>query len=181
MKDVENTFRVVLRKKSYLVLLFSIFVFWIIVNALIINKGAVGLVITTDYIKFSSKVSILWHSFLNTWVLISTMEKIFLLIIAILVGYSITILSFYIKRRITGGAYDGKSFFGILVSLLGVGCASCGSVILSSLLGLSAAGAVIGFLPLNGIEFLIISIALLCWSIYNVSKKIQNPALCKIS
>ena len=67
---------------------------------------------------------------------------------------------------------------GIAFSLLGVGCASCGSVILTSLIGFASATVVLGLLPLRGIEFGIIGIIILVLAMRLTIKKINQPLVC---
>ena len=74
-----------------------------------------------------------------------------------------------------------KGVIGIIVGFLGVGCASCGSLILSSIFGLSVTASFIGFLPFKGLELGILGIVILLISIYLVAKKIQDPLMCKIN
>jgi hypothetical protein len=74
----------------------------------------------------------------------------------------------------------GVSLLGVATSLLGVGCASCGSVVLTSLIGLSSASTVLGILPFRGQEFGFLGIAILLMAIIYTMKKINQPFLCKV-
>lgn len=65
---------------------------------------------------------------------------------------------------------------GALGSMIGVGCASCGSVVFS-FLGTSAAAAI---LPFGGKEFIALGIFLLLWSLVGTSLRIQKNGICKI-
>lgn len=76
------------------------------------------------------------------------------------------------------GREMGMSLFGTMLGLVGVGCASCGSVVLSSIFGLGATAGFLALLPLRGLEFSFISIILLIVSITLVSKKIIDPVVC---
>jgi len=73
----------------------------------------------------------------------------------------------------------GASTLGIVGSLLGVGCASCGSVLLVSLFGFSTAAGFLAALPLGGMEFGLGSIAILTLSIAFMLKKLRSPLVCK--
>ena len=74
----------------------------------------------------------------------------------------------------------GISFVGIASSLLGVGCASCGSVVLTSFIGLSSATTVLGVLPFRGQEFGLLGIIILLIAIGFTLKKINQPFICKV-
>ncbi|MDP3995007.1 MAG: hypothetical protein Q8P78_00115 [bacterium] len=95
-------------------------------------------------------------------------------------GINIAMLAYYLKRRIKTQRAAGVGIAGTLVGLLGVGCAACGSVILSSIFGLSAATGFLGFFPFNGVELGVIGAAALALSIRLLAKKIQNPDVCAI-
>lgn len=96
----------------------------------------------------------------------------FILIISILTGINIALLTYFFRTRSQASGGSALGFAGMLSGILGIGCASCGSVLLSSVIGLSASWAVIGFLPLRGAEFSLLAIALLVYSIFSLSKKI---------
>lgn len=110
---------------------------------------------------------------------ISTPEQILTLATAFLVGVNASVLAHYFKRRIPLQKAMGMSTLGILGSFLGIGCASCGSVLLISLLGLSAAGGFIRLLPLRGMEFGIASILMLLFSLFVIARKLESPIVCK--
>ncbi|MDO8739986.1 MAG: hypothetical protein Q7J54_00235 [Candidatus Woesearchaeota archaeon] len=103
--------------------------------------------------------------------------------IAVLFGINISMIVYYLRQRITETKQNGitSGFFGAISGILGIGCASCGSIIITSILSLLGASWVLSFLPLRGGEFGIIGITLLSISVYMVSKQIQNPAVCKIN
>ena len=77
-----------------------------------------------------------------------------------------------------------KSLFssgsGTLFGLLGVGCAACGSIALSSLLPFITASGLIAFLPLDGVELQLMAIALLSYSCYRLIVEIKKPMVCPI-
>ncbi len=101
--------------------------------------------------------------------------------IAILFGVYVAMITYFLKRRIKevgqGGVATG--FLGITSGVLGVGCAACGSFLLTSL-SLVGAGGVLVFLPLGGSEFGIIGAVLLALAIYMTAKKIIDPLVCKV-
>jgi len=74
----------------------------------------------------------------------------------------------------------GVSLVGVATSLLGVGCASCGSVVLTSLIGFGSATTVLGVLPFRGQEFGIVGIAILLITIGFTFKKINQPFVCEV-
>lgn len=101
-------------------------------------------------------------------------------LVAIAAGMNIAMLVFYFKKRTAVGAAAGTGGFGLIIGTLGASCSACGSVILSSLIGITSASALVSALPLNGIEFGIASIGLIGFSIYNLAKKIRSPQTCAV-
>lgn len=85
---------------------------------------------------------------------------------------------YYFKFRYRLEKEAGMSAIGIFSGILGVGCASCGSVIITSLFGIGMTASVIGVLPLRGQEFGLLGIVFLTVSIVILSQKIQQPLVC---
>ncbi len=103
--------------------------------------------------------------------------------IAILFGINIAMTIYFLRRRIDDVRQAGIStgFFGIASGVLGMGCAACGSFLLTSIFSLVGASSIIAFLPLKGGEFGILGVVLLLASVYLTARQIQNPAVCNIN
>ena len=100
--------------------------------------------------------------------------------IAVLTGIQVSLLVYYLEKFISAKNELGMSVSGIFISILGVGCATCGSVILTSVIGISSTTAIITYLPLMGQEFGNIGISILLFAIYSLVKKIEQPYGCQI-
>lgn len=102
--------------------------------------------------------------------------------IAILFGVNTALLLYYVRRVQVGGSRfggaGGASLGGLVSGILGIGCAACGTFILSSLLVLIGAGGVLSYLPFGGEEFGFIGVALLLYAGYALIKKIEAPLVC---
>lgn len=103
--------------------------------------------------------------------------------IAILFGMNVAMIVYFLRRRIDDvkQAGMGTGFLGITSGVLGMGCAACGSFVLTSIFSLSGTAWILTYLPLQGGEFGILGVILLATSIWLTAKKIQNPAVCKIN
>ena len=104
--------------------------------------------------------------------------------IAIVVLFGVTTamtIWFLRQKRVAGVGRSVTIGSGAIASgVLGIGCAACGSLILSVVLpALGAAGAVAA-LPLEGEEFGILSVALLFVSLLLVSKSIEESVSCRV-
>lgn len=102
--------------------------------------------------------------------------------IAILFGINVVLFIHYIRKQKTGvSKINGVAGIGGLVSgIFGIGCAACGTFILTWVLSLIGAVGLLSFLPLGGEEFGIIGVILLVVSISIVSKKLAEPQTCAI-
>lgn len=134
-------------------------------------------------ISFSDKVALpvnLIGSIATNFTLLSA---IYTIIIAILFGMNVAMVAYFLKRRIVEvqQAGIGTGFLGITSGVLGMGCAACGSFLLTSILSLFGASWLLSYLPLAGGEFGILGVILLAISLYLTARKIQNPAVCKIN
>lgn len=145
------------------------------------NIRLVASIVSSPDVPLSSKIELplsLLGSIATNFTLLSASYTI---IIAILFGMYIAMVVYFLKRRIKevgqGGIATG--FLGIASGVLGVGCAACGSFLLTSLT-LLGAGGVLAFLPLQGSEFGILGAVLLAFAVYFTAKQIENPLVCRI-
>jgi len=99
---------------------------------------------------------------------------------ATLTGIQTSLLVYYIRRSMRIQQEMGVSAAGVAASLLGVGCASCGSVLLTSLIGFGSATTLLGVLPFRGQEFGFVGIAILLITIGFTFKKINQPFVCEV-
>lgn len=144
------------------------------------NLKLISTVITSPSVGFIEAVSVIFGLFLSIGTNFTAISASYTILIAILFGINIALLTYYISKR--KGTFQGKgSAFGVggLVSgVFGIGCAACGTFILTSLLALVGAGGVIAFLPLGGEEFGILGVALIGYATYWTAKKIEDPLVC---
>ena len=173
----------VFRKPTYILLALitssAVFVFavWLPNIPLIVKvMGHPGISLTQ---KLDLPISLL-GSIVTNFTLLSASYTI---AIAILFGINVAMFAYFLRRRVDEVKQAGVAtgLFGITSGVIGMGCAACGSFLLTSLLSLVGASGILAFLPLNGGEFGILGVALLGTSLYMTAKKIQNPTVCKIT
>ena len=180
MLNLIKSFQILLKEFNYIILLliFSFIIF--LINLWLPNKELYKLIITSDNFDLLVRFKL----FISTFGLINSSftlaSKSIVIILSILGGINISMFIFYLKTRITLEKSSGLGLLGIISGLLGVGCASCGSVVLSTLIGVSLTTGIVDFLPLNGLEFGILGMIIVILSIYLLSKKILNPLICKV-
>ena len=172
----------VFKKSSYvsLTLIVSILVFvfavWFPNLPLIVRiMGHTGLSLSQ---KISLPISLL-KSITTNFTLLSASYTI---TIAVLFGINVAMIVYFLRRRIAQVKQNGitAGFLGITSGVLGMGCAACGSFLLTSILSLFGASGILAALPLSGGEFGILGVILLLISIYMTAKQIQNPAVCRV-
>lgn len=112
----------------------------------------------------------------------SFLSATYTILITVLFGLQITLLTYYIKSirsKVTNLASVGASGIGGLVSgFFGIGCAACGTFLLSSILVLFGAGGLLAWLPFGGEEFGLLGVGLLLYANHIVVKKINAPLVC---
>lgn len=96
--------------------------------------------------------------------------------LAALFGLNAALIFHYMRDQVRVNRTAGASAFGVVIGLLGVGCAACGSVLLTSILGVGAIAA----LPFGGQEFAWIGLLIIVISTFNIAEKIADPAACRI-
>lgn len=178
MKIIKAFKSVFYHPKYIFLALFSAFVIFAFAN-LLPNLSFARYIIGGD-LDFAYKVKILWGMlgyFKNNSNLAS---QIMIIGVAILAGIDIALAIFYAKKKIVTDRAAGFGMLGIVGGFFGIGCSACGSVVLSSIVGVGASGQLVGILPLKGLEFSILSLGILLASIIYLAKKIMDPMTCRI-
>lgn len=103
-------------------------------------------------------------------------------LIAVLFGVQTALLLYYIRLIRTRTAplhgIGATSVGGLISGIFGIGCAACGTFVLTSVLTLFGAAGVASFLPFGGEEFGFIGVALLGYATYALLKRLQTPFVC---
>lgn len=155
---------------------FSVILLTVLLTSMSLLKFVFSERLFGGWLKVATTAQVLW----NGRLILAHDGRWPILLLALLFGLNAALIAQYMRRQVRLNRAAGASAVGVLVGLLGVGCAACGSVLLSSLLGLGAAIAAIGWLPLHGLEFTWLGIVLILGSIFSVSKKIVDPEACAI-
>jgi len=176
----QSFYQAILCSPRYLILSLLISIFTLMFSIWIPNLGLIRDIIFSSDFTFVGKLTFLWNSLGAFTTNFAPLTAVLTLIIAILFGFNIAITVYYFKKRIAFQKSSGVSLAGMLAGLIGIGCASCGSVILATFLGVGSATAITALLPFGGEEFAIIGIVILIGAIYITAKKIADPLACGI-
>lgn len=149
-----------LTPKSFIFAAVFAFVFFLLAS-LLANIQNVVSILSAPYDLFV-KVKLLGIVlFEGTFITMGIMDGLFLLIIAILFGLNLSLVVSKLSAIRKGGRLSVVFGTGVF-SILSAGCASCG-LSAASLFGL---GGAFVFLPFNGIEFYVLSLAILLVSLW---------------
>jgi hypothetical protein len=140
-------------------------------------------VLLSDSISFSSKINFTFSLLGSITTNFTLFSATYLILVAIMFGINIALLTFYIRRRQNKQSSKKMKLAnagGIISAVFGIGCMACGSIILTAIFGIFGAGALIAALPFHGIEFGVVGILLLAFSIYYIAKRTNDPLVCRV-
>lgn len=171
----------VFRKPAYVIFALVVSALVFVLAVWLPNIRLVAGIVSSPDVPFVSKIQLPLSLLGSIGTNFTPLSATYTIVIAFLFGMYIAMITYFLKRRIKevgqGGVATG--FLGITSGVLGVGCAACGSFLLTSL-SLVGASSVLTFLPLGGNEFGIIGAVLLALAIYMTAKKIIDPLVCKV-
>lgn len=105
--------------------------------------------------------------------------------IAVLFGTNTAVMAYvYVERRRltlpSTRAGTVASLGGLASGLFGIGCATCGTLLLSPALAFLGLGSFAALLPFGGEEFGALGAVMLSLSLFISAKKIDQPMLCQV-
>lgn len=93
-------------------------------------------------------------------------ESVVLLAVAVLFGVNLSMLTYQLRENRVSVRDGSGSVAGMILGVLGAGCAACGTAVLAGVLSLVGAAGVTTLLPLEGMEFSLLALVLLVLSVY---------------
>ncbi len=136
--------------------------------------------LTSPFFTLGEKVNLLVSLTGSLETNFTLMSRLLLISSATLMGIQVALVSYYVRQRSKLEKDLGVSFIAMVMSLIGMGCASCGSIILATLVGFSAMSAIVRPLPLKGQEFSVIGLLLIVFALKQTVQKITQPVVCKV-
>ncbi|MCB9815822.1 hypothetical protein H6786_00365 [Candidatus Nomurabacteria bacterium] len=147
------------------------------------NVSLIASVLTSNVGTSAEKVTFLFSLLGSLTTNFTVLSAGTTIVVAILFGMNVALLLYYIQkvrvRTSSISSFSGMGVAGVISGFLGVGCAACGTFILSSVLVLIGAGGILVYLPFGGKEFGVIGIALLLVNIHQLLKKINTSLTCE--
>lgn len=156
----------------------AVFIFLFFLVNFLPNRALVLFVLRSDGFDWERKIKFFFSTL--TWFFYNNTPFVQVLLIAVmlLAGINLAMSVFFLRKRYNVQRQMGVSLLGVFLGFFSVGCASCGSVILTSVFGVGVTTGVLAILPFRGIEFAALSLILLVLSLVFLVKKLQEPMVC---
>lgn len=147
------------------------------------NLATISLVIKSS-VTLLAKLQFIFSLYGSITTNFTLMSASYTVLIAFLFGIQAALLLYYIKAVRLGSTQlrnvGATSIGGLVSGVFGIGCAACGTFILTSVLTLFGVGGLVAYLPFGGEEFGVIGVLLLVYSVYVILNKIDKPLVCPV-
>lgn len=145
------------------------------------NLGLIWSVTTSGSISIGGRIGFLWSSLGAIGTNFTTFGAAVTTAVAVLFGLNVALATRRARLRLAeAGAGGAAGAGGLLLALVGVGCSSCGAVVLSTLLGTGATASLVAGLPLGGEEFGLASVAVLAATLAYSARRASRPDACAV-
>ncbi len=152
----------------------------LILSLWLASARLIGFILGTSFFSPAAKIrgvaEVLWGSFAAS----RPSQLVVTLVTALLFGLNTAMTVYYLRCRISLQRSAGASIVATIFGILGVGCASCGSVLLSSIFGTAAAAGLLHELPYDGLEFGLIGAVIMAGAVWYTARKVATPEACPI-
>ncbi len=177
-----KAFKIVFKNKFYIFLSLALSFVLIIFSTWLPNFKLIFTIFKSSSATFLEKVIFLLSLISSITTNFTWFAVLYTFLIALFFSINVAMLIFYIKNKqkfLQKNSVVGAS--GLLSGIFGIGCASCGTVILGPLLSFFGASGVIAYLPFGGQEFGVLGVILLTISIFMIAKKIIESDVCRVN
>jgi hypothetical protein len=172
----------VLCKPSYLIL--TLLITGLIFTGTVWLPNFLLIVVVSKTASFSEFVSLLFSLYGTITTNFTFVSAVYTILIAVLFGMNVSLLTYYIRRMRSGISSIRNtgvvSMGGLVSGIFGIGCAACGTFIFTSVLTMFGVGGILAYLPFGCGEFGFLGVGLLSYSLYSLTKKINDPLICRI-
>jgi hypothetical protein len=166
LRLVGRTLRLVLSIPAYAV--FALFAAWLSLTLFALSQN---LALTADLIvggslPLADRLVLVVEQYPFVGTTYGVVDGIALLVVVTLVGSNLALVAYHVREHDLSAAGSGGSAVGVLLGILGAGCAACGSAILLGVLSLFGASGLVLLLPLGGLELSLLAVVALLVSTY---------------
>jgi hypothetical protein len=179
MHDLVSGVRLLFSRKQSRRIFVIVFILFFLGILLLQNGKAAFELLSFDALSLSKRLALFFSTLFD---LTSgfTLASLLLAVLGSLLGAANLALAYtYISLRgeviVQSGLYSG---FGLLAAILGIGCAACGTVLLSIVLGFFGASGALLLFPYGGIEIGFAGLFILLFATYALARKVAQPNVC---
>lgn len=166
------------RRDSRRIILASTVVF-ILLLLIVQNGGSAKAIAGFDAIPFFARFSLAARTLFDVTSTFTTSTLLVALLGSLMGGINLSMAYTYMRLRgdviVGSGLYSG---IGLFFAFLGIGCAACGTALLSVILGFFGFTAMLQVLPYQGQEIGYIGLIILCIATYALAQKVSAPNVC---
>lgn len=166
------------RKDTIFVIIFAT-AFFMLGVLLLQNGKASYTVFDFTFLPLSRRLSMATSTFFDIQNTFTTSTLALVFLGSFLSGINISLAYLYMRLRgqiiLHSGLYSG---LGLVLAFFGVGCAACGTALLSLILSFFGLSAVLTLLPYHGEEIGYLGVVILCVATYTLARKVALPNVC---
>lgn len=165
------------KPSSWIIGVITVFVF-LFMLIWITNLSLLTYLLSADTFSLGEKLYVFFTSIGNLGTNYTGFQLVLYMLLVSVSGLYIPMFMYHLRNQVAEARAGAAGILAIIMSVFGIGCSACGSIVISSLIGVSATASFIGLLPFGGYEIGLLAFALLTISLYRVSQKIVFPGVC---
>lgn len=169
---------IVKRRDSRLIIIISTIALFLILLLAVNGKQAYG-IFDFNSISLYKRFNLFLSTIFDIKNTFTAGSLILAILGSLLGGINLSLAYTYMILRgeviLRSGLYSG---IGLLFAFFGVGCAACGTALLSVILGFFGFSAMLSLLPYQGQEIGYIGLIILCIATYTLARKVAVPNVC---
>lgn len=179
MKDLVASMSLIAKRKDSRWVIIVSTIFFLLLILAIQNGSSSYQLFHFDSLPLYKRITLAFQTFFDIVNTFTPGALILVVLGSFLGGINLSLAYTYMKIRgeviVKSGLYSG---IGLFLAFLGIGCAACGTALLSVLLGFLGFSTMLNVLPYQGQEIGYIGIIILCIATYSLAKKVSAPNVC---
>lgn len=179
MKPLVSSLLLVVKRKDSRLIIIIFTISFLFLLLLVKNGGAVKEIMGFEILSPLKRLTLGISTFFDITDTFTVGSIILAVLGSLLGGINISLAYTYMRLRgevlIRSGLYSG---IGLVVAFLGLGCAACGTALLSVILAFFGLSTMLNLLPYQGLEIGYIGLIFLCIATYTLAHKVVSPNTC---
>lgn len=166
--------RLVLAVPAYAVLAVVLSAVALTLFVLPLNLALVGDVVLGGTYPLATRLEVLFALYPFVGSDFGPVQGLVLLLTAVLVGVNATVAVYHLRNHAARVREGAGSVAGAVLATLGAGCAACGSALAAGLLALLGVTGALTLLPLEGLEFALLALAVVVLSLHWLARGMEG-------